>query len=130
MNGNDMWLGTKGKGVYHIDANGNARLFYRSGDTGEDYVKHIAADGSKVWLGTINGLIILDRKTGNVINKYNIEAGLPHNSINQVYLLKEGGAVIATECDRLYKINESQDITVKNQVMSGMTKNIVLCYRQ
>lgn len=131
LDGNDLWLGTKGNGVYHVERrSGSAQLFYRSGNTGEDYIKHIASDKTKIWLGTLNGVVVLNKASGEVIHRYRIADRLPHNSINQVFIRRNGDAIIATECDRLYTINVDRGVSVDERIMSGMTKNKVLCFSE
>ncbi len=61
-------------------------------------------DNRNIWLATTNGVIVLD-KEGNIMKKFDINNGLPHNSINKILLTKEGAAYIGTESDKLYKID-------------------------
>jgi len=126
----NIWIGTRGGGLFIKNASGNLRQFYRSGDSGEDYIMDIAVDGKYIWMGTLNGVVILKRNNGSVKSKYNINNGLPHNSINQVFLNYEGNAAIATKTDRLYLINAEQGIIPGNAVLYGTVMNEVSSFCQ
>ncbi len=120
---NNIWIGTKGGGLFVSDPPGNIKLFYRSGNSGEDYVSDVEADSKYIWLGTLNGVIILNRKTGAFKAQYGINNGLPHNSINQIYLTSKGNAVIATKTDRLYFIDPEKGIITGKAIMYGTAMN-------
>ena len=120
---NNIWIGTKGGGLFVSDPSGNMKLFYRSGNSGEDYVSDVEADSKYIWLGTLNGVIILNRKTGALKARYGINNGLPHNSINQIYLTSKGKAVIATKTDRLYLIDPENGVITGKAVMYGTAMN-------
>jgi len=123
----NLWIGTKGNGLYLRNRSGQISLFYRSGNTGEDYIRNISSDEKNIWLATLNGVVVIDRMTGAILKKFKIEDRLPHNSINQIYIKKDGSALVATECDRLYTIDLENGVTVGNLIMSGILKNKVLC---
>ena len=128
---NNLWIGTKGNGLYLKNPGAPAaKLFYRSQNTSEDYIRQINADLKNIWLATRDGVILLDRNSGAVSKKFKIEDRLPHNSINQVYLKKDGRALIATECDRLYSIDLNEGVTVGNKIMLGSSKNKVLSFSE
>ena len=74
-------------------------------------------------------LLLLDKK-GNIEKKFDINNGLPHNSINKILLTATGDAYIATESDKLYKIDSDFNITVRNATMSGSTRNRILSFSQ
>jgi ligand-binding sensor domain-containing protein/serine phosphatase RsbU (regulator of sigma subunit) len=124
---NNLWIGTKGSGMYLKNRSGQTTLFYRSGNTGEDYIRYINTDGRNIWLATLNGVVVIDKASGAILKKYKIEERLPHNSINQIYIKKDGDVLVATECDRLYNINLKEGVTVGNLIMSGSLKNKILC---
>jgi ligand-binding sensor domain-containing protein/serine phosphatase RsbU (regulator of sigma subunit) len=127
---NNLWIGTRGGGLYLKNQNSPPLLFYRSGNTGEDYIKQISTDGKNIWLATLNGVVVIDRNSGAVKKKFKIEDRLPHNSINQVYIKKDGSALVATECDRLYTIGLNEGVTFGNNIMTGGLKNKVLCFSE
>ena len=128
--GADLWIGTKGHGLYLKSKTGAPVLFYSSGNTGEDYIRNISSDGERLWLSTLNGVIIIDRKRGTFLKRYKIEDRLPHNSINQVFIKKDGTGLVASECDRLYSVDFRKGVLSGNQILAGSTKNKVLCYTE
>jgi ligand-binding sensor domain-containing protein/serine phosphatase RsbU (regulator of sigma subunit) len=125
----DLWIGTGGGGLFVRNKNGTVKRFYRSGDSGSDDIKDIEMDNNNIWLATTNGVIILDKK-GNTRKSFNINNGLPHNSINKIFLSKEGFAYIGTESDKLFKIDSSFNISYSNKSMSGSTRNKILAFTQ
>ena len=125
-----LWMGTKGNGLYTMTNGGNARLFYRSHNTGEDYIRCISLSDKYVWTGTLNGIVVLDRFTGRVIRKLTLEDRLPHNSINQVFLKKDGTMLPAAECDRLYNVDLKKGVTIGKVIMYGGPKNEVMSFAE
>lgn len=125
--GNSLWIGTRGNGLFLKRGNGYPVLLYQSGNTGEDYIKNITASASYLWLSTLNGVIILDKKTGTKVRSYKIEDHLPHNSISQVFITDGEKGIVATESDRIYTIDPREGVTIGSAIMSGITKNKVLC---
>ena len=151
----NLWIGTKGNGLFVRTRTGSVRRFYSSGDSGADDVKDIEMDDRNIWLATTNGVIVLDKKgntakqfeinNGLLLNsnnkillssegiayiKFDINNGLPHNSINKIFLSREGIAYIGTESDKLYKIYKGFNITSGNAIMSGSTRNKILAFSQ
>lgn len=129
-NENNIWIGTRGGGIYLKRMQGAVRSFYRSGNMGEDYIRNINSDNKYIWLATLNGIVVLDKTNGNVVRKLRIEDRLPHNSINQVFLKRDGHAIPATECDRLYDLDLSKGVTIGKAIMYGGSKNKVLCFTE
>lgn len=126
----NIWIGTRGGGLYVRNLSGNTSLFHRSGDSSEDYVTDIAVDNKYVWLGTLNGVVLINRNNRSVKNRYNINNGLPHNMINQVFLTSEGSAAIATRTDRLYLIDPESGIIPGNAILYGTVMNEISSFTQ
>ncbi|OFY67702.1 MAG: hypothetical protein A2V64_00745 [Bacteroidetes bacterium RBG_13_43_22] len=129
-NEENIWIGTRGGGLFLRSASGSLRQFYRSGDSSEDYVIDIAVDGKYVWTGSLNGVVILERKSGSVKAKYNINNGLPHNMINQLFLKRDGNAAVATRTDRLYLIDPETGIIPGKAILYGTVMNEILSFCQ
>jgi ligand-binding sensor domain-containing protein/serine phosphatase RsbU (regulator of sigma subunit) len=125
----NLWIGTGGSGLFVRNKAGSVKRFYRSGDSGSDDIKDIEMDNNNVWLATTNGVIVLDKK-GNVRKTFNINNGLPHNSINKIFRSREGLAYIGTESEKLYKIDSSFNISYSTVSMSGSTRNKILSFAQ
>jgi serine phosphatase RsbU (regulator of sigma subunit)/streptogramin lyase len=128
-NDKNLWIGTGGNGLFVRNNTGSVRQFYRSGDSGADDIKDIEMDNKNVWLATTNGVIVLDKK-GNIEKKFDINNGLPHNSINKILLTGKGVTYIGTESDKLYKIDRDFNIIEGNVAMSGSTRNRILSFSQ
>jgi ligand-binding sensor domain-containing protein len=126
----NLWIGTGGKGLFVRNPAGTVKLFYKSGDSGSDYIKDIETDTKNIWLATTNGVIVLDKRNNKLIKEFNINNGLPHNSINKIFFTQEGDACIATEGDRLYKIDNNFNIITGNAMMYGSTINKILSFSQ
>jgi ligand-binding sensor domain-containing protein/serine phosphatase RsbU (regulator of sigma subunit) len=128
-NEKNLWIGTGGKGLFVRNNSGSLRQFYKSGDTGADDIKDIEMNEGNIWLATTNGVIVLDKK-GNTEKKFDINNGLPHNSINKILLTGDGASYIGTESDKLYKIDHDFNITTVKAIMSGSTRNRILSFAQ
>ena len=127
---NDLWIGTGGNGLYRRNGSGTVKRFYRSGDSGSDFIKDIEIEGNNVWLATTNGVIVLDRQTGVTKHKFDINNGLPHNSINKIIFDRDGKAYIGTESDRLYSIDRNFNILQSKGVMYGSTINKIVSFAE
>jgi ligand-binding sensor domain-containing protein/serine phosphatase RsbU (regulator of sigma subunit) len=125
----NLWIGTGGNGLFVRNSNGTIKRVYRSGDTGADDIRDIQMDDRNIWLATTNGVIVLDKK-GNTKMQFNIDSGLPHNSINKIFLSREGNAYIGTESDKLFRIDQNFKITAGTASMSGSTRNKILSFSQ
>ncbi len=121
----NLWIGTGGGGLFLKGPSGTVKLFYRTGDSSEDYILNVHVDNDLIWLGTLNGVIILDIKTGKLRRRYNTNNGLPHNRIDQICLLSDGTASIATQTDRIYIIDAVKGVTSGNAIMRGPTMNVI-----
>jgi ligand-binding sensor domain-containing protein/serine phosphatase RsbU (regulator of sigma subunit) len=130
-----VWFGTKGNGLYLRGNDGIPRLFLRSGNSGEDYIRNINSDGKNLWLSTLSGVIVIDISSKKAIRKLTTVPDensdrLPHNSINMTYIRKDGSVLPATEMERLYSINPAGGVTVGRSIMLGQSKNKILSYSE
>jgi ligand-binding sensor domain-containing protein/serine phosphatase RsbU (regulator of sigma subunit) len=125
-NDGNIWIGTKGSGLWLKRKSGQIMRFYKSGDTGADYINSIKVYGDNIWLASLNGLHIVSRQTGRLISKYDMNNGLPHNSINQIILDDEGKCYVATESDKIYKVDIESGVAACEATMYGVLLNKVL----
>jgi len=126
-NEKNLWIGTGGNGLYVGSIPGSVRLFHRTGDSGADDIRDIEMDDKNIWLATINGVIAIERESGNS-QIFSISNGLPHNYINKIFLSPEGYAYIGTESDRLFKIDRDYNISSEEGIMDGGTINRILSF--
>jgi ligand-binding sensor domain-containing protein/serine phosphatase RsbU (regulator of sigma subunit) len=130
-NENNIWIGTKGGGLFVRNAAGAVKQFYRSLNSGEDYINDVEVDKKHIWLGTLDGVIIIDKASGRAREPYNMGNGLlPYNNINRIFITAEGKAAIATKTDRLYLIDPETGVTSGKAIMSGTTMNEILSFCQ
>jgi ligand-binding sensor domain-containing protein/serine phosphatase RsbU (regulator of sigma subunit) len=127
---NNLWIGTGGKGIYLKSNSGSVKLFYRSGDSGSDFIKDIEIQDQNVWLATTNGVLVIDRATGREKQRFDINNGLPHNSINKIMFARDGKAYVGTESDRLYTVDSKFNIGQGTGIMYGNTINKILSFTQ
>jgi len=125
----NLWIGTGGNGLFVRNKLGAVRQVYKSGDSGADYIKDIEIDADHIWLATTNGVIVLDKK-GNRLHLFDINNGLPHNSINKIFLSKNHYAYIGTESEKLYKIDPGFNISEEKTSMNGSTLNRIFSLTQ
>jgi ligand-binding sensor domain-containing protein/serine phosphatase RsbU (regulator of sigma subunit) len=126
----NLWIGTGGGGLFLRNSSGFVRRFYRSGDSGIDFIKDIEIEDQNIWLATTNGVIVLDKGNGTEKYKFDINNGLPHNSINNILAAQDGNVYIGTENDRLFSIDKSFNIIQGNGVMYGSTLNKILAFTE
>jgi ligand-binding sensor domain-containing protein/serine phosphatase RsbU (regulator of sigma subunit) len=127
---NKLWIGTKGGGLYQKNLNGGITLFFRSNNNSLDNINHITSDGRNLWLSTLDGVVVIAVNTGRTIKRYTTVDGLPHNSINQILIKKDGVALVATECDRLYDIKINSQVNAGKEILSGGPKNKILSFSE
>ncbi len=122
----NLWIGTKGSGLFMKPLKGEIIPFYKSGDTGADNITSIRISGDNIWLSTINGVRIVSRQTKALKKSYGNNDGLPHNYINQILLMEDGSGYIATESDRLCRIDIDSGLFYFGATMYGTLLNNVL----
>ena len=122
-NEGNIWIGTKGSGLFLLAPKGQIREFYRSGDTGADNITGISIFGDNIWLSTINGVHIISRQTASLKQSYIMNTGLAHNYINQILLLDDGSGYVATNSERLDRIDPDSGILKSDLVMYGTLLN-------
>jgi ligand-binding sensor domain-containing protein/serine phosphatase RsbU (regulator of sigma subunit) len=119
-----IWIGTAGKGLYTGTLDGSVKNFYRSLDSGSDKINDIEMDYENIWLGTTNGVIVLDRKTGKEKIHYTTNNDLAYNNVNKIFLDK-GYAYIGTESETFDVIDKDLNLKTGSCAMSGSTRNII-----
>lgn len=128
-NDKNLWIGTSGNGLYVRNNSGEVRQSYKNGDSGKDKINDIEIDNHNIWLATTNGVIALDRRSEKQKLFFDISNGLPFNSINKIFISKDGSAYVGTQGDRLYLI-ENDSVTSGNAGMSGSNINKILAFSQ
>ncbi len=124
-NQGNIWIGTDGMGLFQKSRSGKVYSFYRTGNSSEDYITDIITDEEYIWLGTLNGVVLIDRLSGRFLNRYNIDNGLPHNSIENIELVSDGRCAVALKSDRMFLIDPVDGISSSGALMYGTTINNV-----
>lgn len=102
--GHGIWLGTYGDGLFHIDVNGKVLKHYHDQAQSQfkisnNYIRSLAWDNdNQLWIGTFNGLNILD-VSGKVTELHYDEGkpqGLNHGSIRALYKDVKGSIWVGT----------------------------------
>jgi ligand-binding sensor domain-containing protein/serine phosphatase RsbU (regulator of sigma subunit) len=109
LNGNDLWIGTARNGVFRMDTVHDKILRYPV-DSGvlENSVTTITGMGEQLWIGTKKGLWNINATTDK-ITRYSInEGGLPHNSINCLFIDRTGKVWVTTPGSTLAYIQEGK----------------------
>ncbi|MDX9930011.1 MAG: two-component regulator propeller domain-containing protein [Bacteroidales bacterium] len=125
-----LWIGTGGAGLYLRDRNGIIKQFYRSFNSGENYISAITSFGENIWLSTRNGVVVVNRRNGSTVRKFTTTDKLPHNNINQVFIDISGRAMIATEAANIYYADMDGGITTGNIQIEGSVRNIITGFTQ
>ena len=104
----DIWIGTSNNGIYLRNfKTGNIRRIFYSGNDLENSINYITGSGDKTWIATRYGVFLFSE--GIKKQHFTTSEGLPHNSINHIFLNKEGSAWISTISRQLFFIsNEGQ----------------------
>lgn len=116
--GNLLWVGTNSKGVNIIDRNNN-RVYkinkeFNSNLLNDMSINDIKGSKNKIFIGTNNGLNIINKDT-NTVDLYTKQDGLPDNNIRTLFLDSKGCLWIGT-IDGISILNTS------NNEMINITK--------
>lgn len=125
-NENNIWIGTKGDGLFVKSPGSGITSFYRSGGMGADNITDIRMFGDNIWLSTVNGVYIISRQTAALRESYVMNTGLAHNYINQTLLLEDGSGFVATNSNRLDRIDPDSGIIKSELLMYGTILNKAL----
>lgn len=120
----NVWIGTSGKGLYLGNTDGFVKNFYRSLDTGSDKINDIEMDAENIWLGTTNGVIVLDKKSGKEKIHFTTNNDLTYNNVNKI-LLDNGVAYVGTVSETFDIINKDLTVSRGNCTMIGNTRNVI-----
>ncbi|MCH7657465.1 MAG: SpoIIE family protein phosphatase [Bacteroidetes bacterium] len=117
----DTWIGTRNNGVYlRNNRTGNIHRIFYSGNDLENSINYITGSGDKTWIATDYGVFSF---SGRIQKKhFTTGQGLPHNSINHIFLTEEGNAWISTISRQLFFISSEGQIRHGREI-GGYGKN-------
>ncbi|MCD6565924.1 MAG: SpoIIE family protein phosphatase [Bacteroidales bacterium] len=113
----DIWIGTRSSGIYlrNYETGSIHRIFF-SGNDLENSINYITGSGDKTWVATRYGVFLFSE--GIQKQHFTTSDGLPHNSINQIFLNKEGSAWISTISRQLFYISKEGQIRSGREIGS------------
>jgi signal transduction histidine kinase/ligand-binding sensor domain-containing protein/DNA-binding response OmpR family regulator len=99
-----LWVATEGDGLYHFDNSGRMTQYKHAENNPQtissNYVRSLCLDmQERLWVGTFNGLNILNETTGHFDRYYNNEIEketIAQNSVRSLYLDNQGAMWIGT----------------------------------
>ncbi|NBC83377.1 MAG: SpoIIE family protein phosphatase [Bacteroidetes bacterium] len=97
-----LWIGTEGGGLYQY-ANNSFRSVFRAPSSMGNFINHITVRGDSVYLATQNGIFHINLQSETHIH-YTTREGLPYNDIKQLLPAKDGGLLVATRSNGLYRL--------------------------
>lgn len=119
----NLWIGTVRDGIWVMNSDGTLRQFYLSRNPGQNHINSVAVEGKNVWLGTSDGVVLLDRESGTQKAVYTTLDMLPHNYISQVVVNRAGEVLVATKSDMLCYIHVTGGVRTEGPVMEGSRVN-------
>ena len=117
-----LWIGTYRNGLYLLNPRNGKMCSYQIGNgTLENSITVITGKDDLLWVGTKKGLCSINRVT-NAIVWYSInKGGLPHNSVNSLYLDNSERLWISTNSSILSYMEEGKI----NRIPLGMGSGIL-----
>lgn len=119
----NVWIGTVSDGLWLMKGDGTTRRFFGSPNPGQNHINSIAVDGDNLWLGTSDGVVLLEIQTGKQKAVYTTLELLPHNYISQIVVNRPGEVLVATKTDRLCYIHITGGVRTEGFIMEGSRVN-------
>lgn len=108
--GDTLWIGTFGEGLFLWNMQTKALVkIHTENGLPDNNVLSINLDKQGIWLATLGGVALVDRKTTMITSFKEVE-GLPQSYIYQVLPDRRGGAWVATDGKGLFFLNKTKAI--------------------
>lgn len=105
-----VWVGSDDRGLYRYNPQtGSTTMVSLPGSQLAASITSITARDKDIWIGTKDGLFLLD-PSGAVRKVFNTESGMLHNNINQVFRRKNGDLLIVSPSNFLTIISPDQQV--------------------
>jgi len=119
-----IWLGYEQSGLFVFNPPGKQFTPVPiSQDELSNSVNYITGKGEYIWIGTKKGLCRITSSSGKT-RWYTTNEGLPHNHIRQVYINHQGRVLIATQCNKIYYINNQGEVSLLEKSYMGTLNSI------
>lgn len=101
VDGNEIWLGTEGQGLFIYDKNTRKLKNHTTANTpvlSSNFIRSIATDNQqRIWIGTYNGLFIYERGQFHAYKSSFVETeSLSQNSVRCIFRDSQGGMWLGT----------------------------------
>ena len=122
-NNGEIWIGTEKNGLYQLAKNAkNVSLFYREENSLSNNIQGLVLVNDEIWMATLNGVLIINSKTGKKINqKATFDGGLPHNNIRDIFKDSKGRVWVATNSNSLIDIKNDKKLTLHDEAETEFT---------
>ncbi len=118
-----LLIGTSKNGLWLLNRSGVVRQFWHSMNPGRNNINGIDSDDENIWLATMDGVVLLDKKTGIQKRVFTTDDRLPRNDIAQVVTAGKGEVLAALESDKLQYINAESGVRTSELAMEGVMRN-------
>lgn len=127
-----IWVGTQGGGLIRLDPHtGQMERFGMSAsiDLSEDSLLNcqdvfslLFKDSTNLWLGTSNGIQIINRITGKRTGVFSVFDGLPGNTVTSI-LDDENGNIWISTLNGISRYNQTRDVFINYNRSDGILIN-------
>ena len=132
--GNDIWIATEGKGIYHYSKTHDKWTNYstRSGGLEQDYIYCIAQDKNFVWAGSVDGLFIFNKRNKRWTKRKFSQGGQLSNWIRSISydpyddLVWIGRFMYLTKYDIKRRRFTDYDLTIKGDMKTNTIKAVAV----
>jgi ligand-binding sensor domain-containing protein/serine phosphatase RsbU (regulator of sigma subunit) len=105
----NLLVGTENNGLFVLNIVSSAvrKVVYEANSLGNS-ISSIATDSKYIYLGTRDGIYLLDKEFHKK-NHFTTSEGLPHNNIEYVFIDNQNRLLFATRTNGIYYLNEKED---------------------
>ena len=117
LNGQELWIGTSLNGLYIMNLSNSAvrKVSYNSNSLGRT-INSITGDNENTYVATRDGIYIFDRSNAEK-EHLTTQDGLPYNSVQFVYIDRQGRLLFATQTNGIYSL--TSDFQVEPAYRAG-----------
>jgi ligand-binding sensor domain-containing protein/serine phosphatase RsbU (regulator of sigma subunit) len=119
LDGRNLFIGTETKGLFLLDIKGTVarKVPYEAYSMG-NWIAAIATDAKHIFLGTKDGIYQFSKDLREQAH-YTTNDGLPHNSIEDIYIDSKNRLLLATRANGIYHLSANGEINNLYPVGNG-----------